>query len=338
MSTILVTGASGYIAKHIVLRLLKAGHNVRGSVRSADKGAALAATIAAHLPEAADRLETVTLDLTRDAGWAEAAAGVDAILHTASPFPLTQPKDPEDLIRPAVEGARRALAAAHKAGVDRVILTSSIAAVAETRLPPGRALYDERDWSDPQAPGITAYSASKTLAERAAWDMVATETPGLGLTTINPGFVLGAPLDTAYGTSLRVVERMLSGRDPMVPNVGFACVDVGDIAEMHVRALDRDATIGQRIIGTGAFLWFADMAATLAQAFPDRRIATRRAPDLMIRAIGLFDPAARSIVPALGLRREFDSTRAGDLLGMTFRDPRESLTEAARWLVGQGRV
>jgi dihydroflavonol-4-reductase len=338
MPTILVTGASGYIAKHVVLRLLQAGHHVRGSVRGADNGAALKATMATHLPAAADRLETVALDLTRDDGWAAAAAGVDAILHTASPFPLTQPKDPQDLIRPAVEGARRALRAAAQAGVDRVILTSSIAAVAETRLPPGRALYDERDWSDPQAPGITAYSASKTLAERAAWDMVATEAPSLRLTTINPGFVLGTPLDGHYGTSLRVVERMLAGRDPMQPQVGFACVDVGDIAEMHVRALDRDAAIGQRIIGTGGFLWFADMAATLAAAFPDRRIATRTAPNLMIRAIGLVDPAARSILPALGLRRDFDTARARDLLGMDFRDPRDSLLEAAHWLVAQGRA
>jgi dihydroflavonol-4-reductase len=222
--------------------------------------------------------------------------------------------------------------------VTRVILTSSIAAVVETRLPPGRSLYDERDWSDPQAPGITAYSASKTLAERAAWDMVATETPGLRLTTINPGFVLGAPLDGAYGTSLRVVERMLSGRDPMVPNVGFACVDVGDIAEMHVRALAQDASVGQRIIGTGGFLWFADMTATLAAAFPGRRIATCRAPDIVMRAIGLVDPAVRSLVPTLGQRRDFDTARARDLLGLSFRDPRESLTEAARWLVAEGRA
>lgn len=338
MSTILVTGASGYIAKHIVVRLLKAGHDVRGSVRTPEKAEALRAAMTAHAPDAVDRLSTVELDLTRDEGWAEAASGADAILHTASPFPMVQPKDAQALIRPAVEGSRRAIAAARDGGVRRVILTSSIAAVGEGPQPPGRSLYDARDWSDTQAPGITAYSVSKTLAERAAWDMVETEAQGVQLTTINPGFVLGAPLDGDTGTSLAVIERLLRGRDPMLPRLGFACVDVGDIAEMHVRALDRPETVGQRLIGTGGFLWFTEMAETLARAFPDRRIPTRQAPDLMVRLIGLFDPAARSIVPGLGKRREFDTTPARDLLGLTFRDPRDSVVESARWLVDQGRA
>jgi dihydroflavonol-4-reductase len=338
MSTILVTGASGYIAKHIVLRLLQGGHHVRGSVRSPAKAEALRAAMAAHAPDGADRLSTVELDLTRDEGWGEAASGVDAILHTASPFPMVQPKDAQALIRPAVEGARRAIAAARDAGVDRVILTSSIAAVGEGPQPTGRRLYDARDWSDTEAKGITAYSVSKTLAERAAWDMVETEAQGIRLTTINPGFVLGAPLDGDTGTSLGVIERLLKGRDPMLPRLGFACADVGDIAEMHVRALDRPETVGQRLIGTGGFLWFTEMAEAVAGAFPDRRVTTRQAPDLMIRAIGLFDPTVRSIVPGLGIRREFDTTPARDLLGMSFRDPRESVIDSARWLVDQGRA
>lgn len=338
MPTILVTGASGYIAKHIVQRLLNAGHHVRGSVRSPAKAEALRAAMTVHAPETVDRLSTVELDLTRDEGWVEAASGVDAILHTASPFPMVQPKDAQALIRPAVEGSRRAIAAARDAGVGRVILTSSIAAVGEGPLPPGRSLYDARDWSDAGAKAITAYSASKTLAERAAWDMVQTEAQGIELTTVNPGFVLGAQLDGDTGTSLAVVERLLKGRDPMLPRIGFACVDVGDIAEMHLRALDRPETVGQRLIGTGGFLWFTDMAEALAAAFPDRRIAKPQAPDVLIRLIGLFDPAVRSIAPALGIRRDFDTSPARDLLGLSFRDPRESMVDSARWLVDQGRA
>ena len=204
--------------------------------------------------------------------------------------------------------------------------------------PEGRSLYDARDWSDTSAPGVTAYSTSKTLAERAAWDMVKTEAPDIRLTTINPGFVLGAPLDGDTGTSLAVIERLLKGRDPMLPRLGFACVDVGDIAEMHLRALDGAGTVGQRLIGTGGFLWFTEMAEVLAKAFPDRRIPTRQAPDVMIRLIGLFDPTVRSIVPGLGQRREFDTAPARDLLGIGFRDPRDSVIESARWLADQGRA
>ncbi|MBF9057832.1 NAD-dependent epimerase/dehydratase family protein [Rhodobacterales bacterium HKCCSP123] len=337
MSTILVTGASGYIAKHIVQRLLKAGHHVRGSVRGPVKAEALRAAMAVHAPGTEDRLSTVELDLTRDEGWLEAASGADAILHTASPFPIVQPRDAQALIRPAVDGSRRAIAAARDAGVSRVILTSSIAAVGEGPLPPGRGVYDAGDWSDIEAPGITAYSVSKTLAERAAWDMVETEAQGIALTTINPGFVLGAPLDADTGTSLAVVERLLKGRDPMLPRIGFACVDVGDIAEMHLRALDCPETVGQRLIGTGGFLWFTEMARALAAAFPGRRIAKPQAPDWMVRLIGLFDPSVRSVAPTLGIRRDFDTSPARDLLGIAFRDPRDSMVDSARWLVDQGR-
>lgn len=340
MPTVLVTGASGYIAKHITLRLLRAGYHVRGSVRSADKAIALRDALAPHLPEglADTHLTTVTLDLMADDGWSDAATGVDAILHTASPFPMVQPRDPQDLIAPAVDGVRRAIRAARDAGVARVILTSSVAAVAECDLPPGRSSHDERDWSDTARPGITPYSVSKTLAEKAAWDMVAAEAPDIALTTINPGFVIGAPLDGHYGTSLAVIERLLAARDPMLPRFGFTVVDVGDIAEMHLRALQRDATIGKRLIGVAGFLWFPDMAAHLATSFPDRKIVTRQAPNLVVRFLALFDPAIRSIVPSLGVRTEVDASRARDMLDMTFRDPRDSLVDAARWLLDHDRV
>ena len=340
MPTVLVTGASGYIAKHIVLRLLRAGYHVRGSVRDSAKGKALCDALAPLLPDgqADTHLSTVTLDLLCDDGWLDAATGVDAILHTASPFPMVQPKDPQELIAPAVEGAKRAIRAAKAAGVGRVILTSSVAAVSGCDLPPGRSTYDERNWSDPDYPGITPYSVSKTLAEKAAWDMVATEAPGIGLTTINPGFVVGAPLDGHYGTSLAVIERLLAARDPMLPNFGFTMVDVGDIAEMHLRALQRDETTGQRLIGVADFLWFAEMAEHLARQFPNRKIVTRRAPDFVVRFLGLFDPAIRSIVPSLGVRTDVDASRARGLLGMTFRNPQDSLTETARWLMDHPRV
>lgn len=332
--TILVTGASGFIAKHIVAQLLEQGHAVRASVRSRERADEVAAA-AGGSPGGASRLSFVELDLGQDRGWAEALAGVDALIHTASPFPLVQPKDPDALIRPAVDGTLRALRAATSAGVRRVVMTSSVVAVTRTTLPAGRDRYDERDWSDLDGP-ISTYGRSKTMAERAAWDFAAGEGRGLELTAINPGFVLGAGRDGRFGTSLRVVQRMLSGKDPAVPRVGYAVADVRDIAAMHVRALDRPEAIGKRILGASEFLWFADMAKALKEAFPQKKIATRVAPDLLMRIIGLFDGSVGTILPELGQRAEVDNRRAREILGMDFIPARRSVVDAARFLVDRG--
>jgi dihydroflavonol-4-reductase len=332
-----VTGASGYIAKHIVAQLLDEGWHVRGTVRQPDRGEEVRAAVRPVLRDPRDlseRLSFATLDLERDEGWDEALAGADALVHTASPFPLVQPKDPDAVIRPAVSGMRRALEAAARAGVRRVVATSSVAAIMEGPLPPGRAVRDERDWTDPDTPGATPYVRSKTLAERAAWEVA--EARGLALTTINPGFVIGPGLDRRIGTSLSVVQRLLQGRDPMLPNFGFSCVDVRDVAAMHVAALDRPEAAGERIIGAERFLWFPEMGAILKAEYPDRRITTRTAPKLVVRLLALFDPAVRSILPDLGRRREARSDKAARLLGVQFRDARQSLKDAAAFLVREG--
>ena len=337
--TVLLTGASGFIAKHVAVKLLDAGYHVRGSVRSLERGAEVAAAVGPQLAEAGGldaRLGFTPLDLAQDKGWAEAMQGVDALVHTASPFPMTQPRDPEELIRPAVDGALRALRAARDAGVGRVVMTSSSVAIAEAELPPGKTVHDEDDWTDPARPGLTPYTISKTLAERAAWDFVRDEAPGLRLTTINPSFVLGAPLDRHYGTSLKVIERLLAGRDPMLPRFAMACVDVRDVAEAHVRALRMPAAEGRRIIASEATLWFRDIAGELKAAFPDRRIARREAPDLLMRLVGLFDPAVRAIVPALGRHFTVSNDRARELLGLECRSARAAVREAGAWLVANG--
>jgi dihydroflavonol-4-reductase len=342
--TILVTGASGYIAKHIVADLLNAGFTVRGTLRRLDRSDEVRAAVApATGAGALDRLSFVALDLTADTGWAEAMAGVDAVLHTASPFPLVQPKDEAALIDPAVDGALRALRAAKAAGVPRVVLTASVAgvmggaAVGRGR-PAGGATWTEADWTDTADAAVTAYAKSKTLAERAAWDYVAKEAPQIALTTINPALVIGPPLDVHYGTSIRVVERIVKAADPMVPNVGFCLVDVRDVARMHVAALGLPATEGQRIIASDRFMWFGDMAQVLKAGLPGRKIVTRKAPDLMIRALGLFDPSVRTILPSLGRRDVFSGDLAKGLFGVGFRDTRESLVETARFLIDSGRV
>ncbi|GHD98378.1 dihydrokaempferol 4-reductase [Defluviimonas sp. 20V17] len=333
---IVLTGISGYIAKHIALRLLNAGHSVTGSVRSPARMDEVRAALAPHLtdPAALERLRFATLDLTADDGWTTALKGAEVLVHTASPFPISQPRDPEKLIRPAVNGSLRALAAARATGVKRVVLTSSVVAIA-TGTDPGRP-YTEDDWTDVTSKAASAYARSKTLAERAAWDIVREQAPHLALTTINPAFVLGPPLDRHYGASVGVVKRMLSGKDPMVPRIGFAVVDVRDVAEMHLRAVERPDTTGRRYIAADRALWFAQMAAALKDAFPDRKIATRTAPDLLMRALGLFDPAIRSILPQLGRLDAVSNARARQEMGMTFLPAEQSLVDTARYLVDQG--
>lgn len=335
---VVLTGISGYIAKHVALKLLAAGHQVTGSVRSPARAEEVRAALAPHLDDAAalDRLRFVTLDLNADAGWTEAMRGADALVHTASPFPIAPPKDPEDLIRPAVDGSLRALAAARTAGVKRVVLTSSVAAVC-TGLPP-KPLYTEDDWTDVKSPATSAYAKSKTLAERAAWDFVREQAPDVSLTTINPAFVLGPPLDRHFGSSVGVVKRMLSGKDPMVPRLGFAVVDVRDVAEMHLRAVERPETGGKRYIAADEALWFAQIAAALKDAFPDRKIPTRTAPSLLIRALALFDPDLRAVLPQLGRLDALSNARAAADMGMTFLPARQSAVDTARYLLDTGLV
>lgn len=333
--TILLTGATGFLAKHVALKCLAAGHHVRGTLRDPGREGELRAALSPHLPgDAMARLSCVPLDLEKDDGWAEAMAGIDTLIHTASPFPMGQPKDEQALIRPAVQGTLRALRAARAAGVPRVVLTSSTAAVLN---PAGRTVQDETDWLDPTAPGTTPYAKSKLLAERAAWDYVRDEAKGLALTVINPGLILGPPLDDRYGTSIRLIERILSGRDPMLPRIGWPVVDVRDVAEMHLRATERLSTADKRYIAASGSMWMDEMARVLKVAHPARRITTRVAPTIVMRLLGVFDPAVRSIVPRLGQLERVTADRARADMGMTFVPAADALRATAEYLVGRGR-
>lgn len=330
----LLTGISGFIAKHVALKLLNAGYNVRGTVRHLDRADEVRAALVPYLTEQAGALSFVQADLESDAGWAEAMTGVSALVHTASPFPIAQPKDPAVLIRPAVEGTERVLKAAVAAGVTRVVLTSSTVAVLNEAKPD--TLQDEADWCDTHLPSTTPYAKSKTLAERTAWEIA--KARGLKLTTINPGLVLGPPLDEHYGSSLGLVERFLKGKDPMLPPLGFPIVDVRDVAEMHLRALQRPETEGRRYIASSGSIAFVDMGRTLKATYPTRRIATREAPKALVRFLSLFDPQIKSILPKLGHLERVSNARAVSEMGMEFIAPKAALLASADWLVKHGKV
>jgi dihydroflavonol-4-reductase len=331
---VLLTGSSGFIAKHVALRLLNAGYDVRGTVRRLDRGEEVRLALAPHLGTGAGQLTFVQADLEADTGWAEAMTGIAALVHTASPFPIAQPKDPATIIRPAVEGTERVLKAAAAAGVNRVVLTSSTVAVLNDTK--HDSLQDEADWCDTRLASTTPYAKSKTLAERTAWEIA--KARGLQLTSINPGLVFGPPLDENYGSSLRLVERMLKGKDPMMPPIGFPLVDVRDVAEMHLRALQRPATIGRRYIAAAGSMAMVDMGRALKAAYPTRRFPTREAPQAVVRLLALFDPAIRSILPKLGHLERVSNARAVKEMGMEFIAPKAALLASADWLVKHGKI
>ena len=341
MTTVLLTGASGYIGKHIALRLLKDGYTVRASVRSLAKGDEVRTAVQQHLDSSIDiasKLSFVELDLEKDSGWNEALKGIDVLMHTASPFPLASPKDENELIKPAVEGTLRALRAAHKSGVKRVVLTSSIAAIYGNELPEGMSEFDETIWTDVTHPiGRMAYTKSKTLAEKAAWDYVKSEAPEIELTVINPVLVLGTPLDSNFGSSVSVVERILKAKDPMVPDLYFSIVDVKDVAEMHVKALSIETSKGQRFIASARTVSFIEIAQLLKTYYPGRKIVTMKAPTFVVKILALFDADIKSILPSLGDKTSATSKKAHDVLGIDFIPVETSIKETADFLIKNGR-
>ena len=339
MTTVLVTGASGYIAKHIVLQLLNQGYEVRASVRSLEKSSEVLDAVKPHLLDPAkleSRIKFVKLDLEQDSGWHEALGGVDVLMHTASPFPIASPKDENDLIRPAVEGTLRALRAAQAQGVTRVILTSSNAAIYGSDLPFGKTEFDETMWTDVNHPiGRIAYTKSKTLAERAAWDFVAKH-PAISLTTINPVLVLGAPLDTNFGSSISVIERILSGKDPLLPDLQFAVVDVRDVAKMHVIAIENEKTFGERFLAVAGTRSFVEIAKYLKSIYPQSKVKTGLAPTFLIKALSLFDKDIKSIIPMLGKPANASGAKAQRVLGIDFIPVEVTVSESADFLIRNG--
>ncbi len=337
MSTVLVTGGSGFIAGHTILQLLAAGHRVRTTVRSAQRESPLRATLrsagAAAGFDAA--LNVHVADLLDDAGWAPAVSGCDYVLHMASPFPLGIPAHENDLIAPAREGALRVLRLSREAGVRRVVLTSSFAAIGYGQ-PPRSAAFTEADWTDPTAPGLTAYVKSKTLAERAAWDFITREGAALELSVVNPVAVLGPVLGPDFATSIQLVKRMLDGGMPGCPRLNFGVVDVRDVADLHLRAMNDPAARGERFLAVaGDFMSLIEIADLLRDRLGEvaRKVPRRQLPDWVVRVGALFNPAARQILPELGKFKNATNEKARRVLHWAPRSNAESLLATADSLV-----
>ncbi len=336
-ATVLVTGGTGFLGGWCGTELLRRGYSVRTTIRDLRRADALRASFAAAGVEAPERLSIVAADLSADDGWADAVAGCDYVLHVASPFPPAQPKDPDELIVPARDGALRVLGASLDAGVQRVVLTSSLAAVRHGRAPSAGEPYDERDWTDGDDPRHTPYIRSKAIAERAAWDHVRAAGAESRLASVNPGAIIGPVLSDDRSYSLQVIERLLNGM-PAMPRLGFPFVDVRDVADLHIRAMTAPAAGGERFLAVDRFLWMQDVGRILRERLgaAAAKVPTRRAPDLLIRAMGLFDPSVRTIVGDLGQSPVYTAAKAQSTLGWKPRPIEDSITDTAQSLLERG--
>jgi nucleoside-diphosphate-sugar epimerase len=338
MSTILVTGGSGFIGSHCILQLLAAGHQVRTTVRSLTREGEIRALLKQGGAEPGDRLSFAAANLERDTGWQAAVAGCDYVLHVASPFPPGVPKDENELIVPAREGTLRVLRASRDAGVTRVVLTSSFAAIGYGQKPQ-LGPFDETNWTDPHGDDVRPYVKSKTLAERAAWEFIAREGRGLELAVVNPVGVFGPVLGPDYSTSILLVQRLMDGAIPGSPRLCVGIVDVRDVADLHLRAMTHSAAKGERFLAVaGDFMSMLDIAKVLKNRMgvSARRVPTRQLPDWLVRLAAMRDPAVRQILPELGKTKNATNEKAKRVLGWAPRSNEESIVATAESLVRLG--
>ncbi len=336
-ATVLVTGGSGFLGGWCVIELLRRGYTVRTTVRSLSREAEVRAAVGSEV-DAGDRLTVLAADLTRDEGWTEAVEGCEHVLHVASPFPPKQPKDPDELIVPAREGTLRVLRASLDAGVKRIVVTSSVAAIRLGDEAAARPLNEE-DWTDPDAPGLTPYVRSKTIAEQATWDLVRARGEEDRVAVVNPGAIIGPVLSDDLSYSLQVVQRLLGGT-PGTPRLGFSLVDVRDVADLEIRAMTAPEAGGERFIAVTQFLWMAEIGQVLRERLGDAasKVPTRTIPDFLVRAMALFDAGIRSVVGGLGKRTELSSEKARSTLGWDPRPIEETIAETGESLIREGAV
>src|SRR5580704_13545516 len=338
MSTVLVTGGSGFIGSHCILQLLTAGHQVRTTVRNLKREADVRTLLKQGGAEPGDRLSFFAADLEKDTGWSQAVAGCEYVLHVASPFPPNIPQNEDELIVPAREGSLRVLRAARDAGVKRVVLTSSFAAIGYGQRPQNKP-FDETNWTDPSGDDVRPYVKSKTLAERAAWDFIAKEGRNLELAVVNPVGVFGPVLGSDYSTSILLVQRLMDGAMPGCPKLFFGVVDVRDVADLHIRAMTQPAAKGERFLAVaGDFMSILDIAKVLKSRMGNsaKRVPTRQLPNWLVRLASLRDPAVKQIVPELGKPKNATNQKARRVLGWAPRSNEECIVATAESLVQLG--
>jgi len=337
-TTVLVTGGTGFIAGWTIVELLKRGYSVRTTVRNPNKESWVRGQISTEV-DPGDRLSFAVADLTSDDGWDAAVEGCDYVLHVAAPVGVDAPRDPDDLIIPTRDGALLVLRAACRAKVQRVVMTSAIEACRPPLKSPD-GVSDEHLWTDTKDPRIGPYRLAKTLAERAAWDFMKSQSGPTTLTTILPAAVLGPVFSAEYGHAVQIAKRMLGGKVPGLPRLGFCVVDVRDVADLHIRAMTAPEAPGQRFIAASDWMWIVDVANTLRSALGARasKVPTRRVPGFLLRIVAVSDRPMRFLVPLLGRKHVFSSTKAEKMLGWKPRSAATTIVDSALSAIAVGAV
>src|SRR5271156_3896149 len=339
MARVLVTGGTGFVGAHCLIQLLAGGHETRATVRDLKRESDVRAMLRqGGAGEVGERLTLFRADLNADAGWAEATAGCDYVLHVASPFPSTMTKDEDEPIAPARDGALRVLRAARDAVVKRVVLTSSFAAIGYGAKPQ-QAPFNETNWTDPNGEGVAPYVKSKTIAERAAWNFIETEGGRLELSVVNPVAVFGPALGSDYSTSVLLIQRLMDGAVPGNPQIYFGVVDVRDVADLHLRAMTHPEAKGERFLAVaGDFMSILEIATVLKNRMgaAGGRVPTRQLPNWLVRVAAPRDPSVKQILPELGKKKNGSNEKSRRVLGWAPRSSEEAIVASAESLLRLG--
>jgi len=331
---VLVTGAGGYVGAHVIKVLLDNDYQVRGTVRNINDekkvGPLKKLSTKGHL-------QLFEADLLKPETWPKAVAGCQYVMHVASPFVTVEPKNPDDIINPAVEGTMNVLRACAENGqVKRVVLTSSVVAIFGTKDKKG--IYDENDWTDPKSQ-VDTYTKSKTLAEKAAWNF-ANETKAFELAVVNPGFVVGPLMHNSECSSAEVITHLMHKDMPMLPKIVFPPVDVRDVALAHLRAMTIPEAAGNRHMLVGSIVWMKDMAAILEKEFKSQgyNVPKSEAPKFVLQLASLYDKSAKAVIGDFGKEIQVDNKRMREVLKITPIDLNKSLIDMGYSLIERGYV
>ena len=339
INKVLLTGISGWIAKHTAIELLNAGYEVLGTIRNKNLVDQTKQTISKYA--STEKLSFVELDLLKDDGWNEAAKGCRYIFHVASPFPMKVSSNRENLLPVAVDGTLRVLNAGLNAGVEQIIKTSSIVAMFRKPNRTNPYTFGENDWSDENwIEGVSDYFLSKTKAEKAAWRLM--ESKGLKnkLTTINPGGVFGDALDKKGGTSIEYIRQFMKGKFPGAPKFAVLISDVKDIAKAHVACIGNNKVGGRRLIVGKDVKRLVELSQIIAEAMPEykKKLPTKELPNLMVKLISYIDSSAKTMIPDLGIMMQTDTSYAEEILGFKFKPAKGCISENAKSVVRLGLV
>jgi len=337
--TVLVTGISGFLGLHTAVGLLERGYRVLGTVRNLSRVPELKSVLEKNNLNP-DGVEFAEADLLDKEVWFGLARQVDFILHIASPFPREMPRDPQELIRPAREGVLNVLRAAAVAEVQRVVLVSSVGAIGYGKARGQRSgLFTEEDWTDDtNLKDTTPYFRSKTIAEKVAWEFMAGDHSGLEFSVVCPSAILGPVLERDFGTSANMIVKMLDGSAPAVPRGGYDVIDVRSVVDLLVRAMEQPSAAGERFIAAAGYLSFREITTLLRKNFPAYSVPRISMPDFLVRVMARFEPSLKPLLIELGVKRRYDHSKAGEVLGWKPITPQDAVLSCADSLIDLGIV